>query len=215
MILGIDTSGQNLGLAICENGKVIASELTRPGLRHGEILQLSMDKFLSANGISLSGLSGISVTLGPGSFTGLRIGLAAAKGYCYGLDLPLTGISTLLANAMATTNNHKKTIVIIDAKRDEYYYAVFNCSEGHLQRLSPDQIGPIEDFRDIVDQKTCFLGPSHTAKQFIAEFGPSEYLVSDDLNLAESACLTGEQEINQGRILKPSEVVPIYLRSDF
>jgi len=215
MILGIDTSGQSLGLAICEDGKVIASELTRPGLRHGEILQSRIDKFLSANGILLNGLSGVSVTLGPGSFTGLRIGLAAAKGYCYGLNLPLTGISTLLASAVVSTKIHKKTIVIIDAKRDEYYYAIFNCLEKRPQRLSPDKVGPIESFKDIVDQKTCCLGPANLAKQFIAELGISEYLKSDDLNLAESACLSGEHDIGQDRILNAGEAVPVYLRSGF
>jgi len=215
MILGIDTSGYSLGLAVSEEEKVIASELTKPGLRHGEILQSKLAEFLSANRILLNSLTGVSVTIGPGSFTGLRIGLAGAKGYCYGLNLPLTGISTLLAAAMASKNNDRKTIVIIDAKRDEFYYALFDYAKGHTQRLSPDIVGPIESFKDIVNQKTCFLGPAHLAKQFIAQFGVTDYLMSDDLNLAESACLAGERDIRQGKVLNTAEAVPVYLRSGF
>jgi len=215
MMLGIDTSGQSLGLAISQEGKIMASELTRPGLRHGEILQSRVEKFLLANGIPLKSISGVSVTLGPGSFTGLRIGLAAAKGYCYGLNLPLTGVSTLLAIVIASAGVLKKTIAIIDAKRDEYYYAIFDCSDERALRLSPDKVGPIASFEDIVDQKTCFLGPSHLAKHFIAEFGISDYLNSDDLNLAKSACLSGEQDIRRNRTLNTAETVPIYLRSGF
>ena len=79
MVLGIDTSGENLGLALSNQGKLIASSLTKPGLRHGGIIQQMIDGFLKGSGLGFSDLTGISVTLGPGSFTGLRIGLAAVK----------------------------------------------------------------------------------------------------------------------------------------
>lgn len=102
MVLGIDTSGENLGLAICQDGDIMFSSLSRPGLRHGEIIQKVTKDFLLKNRISFNDLSGVSVTIGPGSFTGLRIGLSAAKGYSYSLGIPLAGVST--QNHQPTTN---------------------------------------------------------------------------------------------------------------
>ena len=81
MILAIDTSGQNLGLALAANGECVSSLLLKPGLKHGEILQNTIAEFIDKAGVDFDKLTAIASTLGPGSFTGLRIGLAAAKAY--------------------------------------------------------------------------------------------------------------------------------------
>jgi len=214
-MLGIDTSGVNLGLAVSRKGEIIASSLTKPGLRHGEILQKRIDSFLSDANISLAELRGVSVTLGPGSFTGLRIGLAAAKGYCYALNIPLAGISTLCAGAGAYTNTAEKIAVIIDARRDEIYYALFDCSGLTPRGLTPDCVGPMADLRDITDDSTILYGPGHLSEQFVAQMSQSDYHISDDYNLAESAASIGELKTADNENLETATAVPIYLRSGF
>ncbi|MCP4580348.1 MAG: tRNA (adenosine(37)-N6)-threonylcarbamoyltransferase complex dimerization subunit type 1 TsaB [candidate division Zixibacteria bacterium] len=213
MMLGLDTSGKNLGLAVCNKGEVITSSLTQPGLRHGEILQQRIDGFLSGSNLSLDDLTGVSVTLGPGSFTGLRIGLAAAKGYCYALNIPLTGISTLSAGAGFISPKAAKTAVIIDAMRDEFYYALFDSSGPTPRRLIPDSVGPMANLYDIIDDKTIIFGPEHLMEQFVAQFDHSDYHISDSLNLAETAGLIGEENAEIREYLEMAEAIPIYLRS--
>jgi tRNA threonylcarbamoyladenosine biosynthesis protein TsaB len=215
MILGIDTSGKNLGLAVGCKEEIIASSLTRPGLRHGEILQERIDSFLTGEDISIRDLKGLSVTLGPGSFTGLRIGLAAVKGYSYALNIPLAGISTLHAGAGAYKNTAEKVAVIIDARRDEIYYAMFDCSKSTPQRLTPDNIGPVADLCKSIDGNTILFGPAHLSEHFVAQTGQSDYHISDNFNLAETAALIGEKKIAGNECLETATAVPVYLRCGF
>ncbi len=215
MILGIDTSGKNLGLAVCSQGKLTASSLSKPGLRHGEIVQKMIDGFLKEHDLCFDDLTGISVTLGPGSFTGLRIGLAAAKGYSYALHLPLTGVSTLLAESAAFSQFSQKVVVVVDARRNEYYSAAFDCSDDLSLRLTPDRVGPLSSLKELADDNVVVFGPSYLKELFDSEIGPGEYYNNDDFNLAIPASLYGERDIKNGRNTDIDPLVPIYLRSDF
>ena len=213
MILGIDTSGENLGLAVCNQGKLIASSLTKPGLRHGEIIQNMIDGFLKENNLCFNDLTGISATLGPGSFTGLRIGLAAAKGYSCALQIPLTGISTLLAGSAAFSHFTGKIVVIIDVRRKEYYWAAFDCSDNLSKRFTPDRVGPINSLKESAGADVVFFGPSHLKGIFDSEIEIGEYYNNDDFNLAIPASLYGEQDIKNSRNMDIDSLSPIYLRS--
>ena len=212
MVLGIDTSGKNLGLAICHDGQVLYSSLSKPGLRHGEILQKVLKDFLSSNEIGFRDLTGVSVTIGPGSFTGLRIGLAAAKGYSYSLQIPLACVSALLAGAYAYSNFGKKVVVVIDARRNEYYWSMFDCSGKYPIRRSEDSIGSLSDLKEMASEDIIFFGPSYLEKLFLAEIKRCEYHVSDDFNLAIIASCLGEQDIIKGKNVDTATVVPLYLR---
>lgn len=215
MILGIDTSGKNLGFSLGENGRIIASELSRPGLRHGEILQSALDEFLVKNNISLTTLAGISVILGPGSFTGLRIGLAAAKGYCYSLQLPLAGISSLRAVAALYPSEAGKLIVVADAGRKELYYAMFECGQNALARLGPDSIGGLKEISALAADKCHICGPGHLKERIMAGVELCDYYISDNFNLAEPAVLIGEQKLADGDYLELKTATPVYVRPNF
>jgi tRNA threonylcarbamoyladenosine biosynthesis protein TsaB len=215
MILGIDTSGKNLGFALSEHGKLMTSQLSRPGLRHGEILQTALIEFLTENNIGLASLSGIAAILGPGSFTGLRIGLAAAKGYCYSLGLPLAGISSLRAVAGLYPSKTDRLIVVADAGRKELYYAMFDCSQNTPVRLSPDSIGGLKQISELAGNECCVCGPGHLKEQIVSEIGLGDYYISDNFNLAEPAALIGEQKINDGECLELKTATPVYVRPNF
>ena len=215
MILGIDTSGKNLGFALSENGKPVASQLSHPGLRHGEILQTALDEFLKKNGTGLVDLSGITIILGPGSFTGLRIGLAAAKGYCYSLGLPLAGISSLRAMAGLYPSKTAKLIVVADAGRKELYYAMFDCSQNAPVRLSSDSIGGLKEISQLADEGGYICGPGRLEEQITAEVGLCDYYISDNFNLAEPAAAIGERKIAEGDCLELKTATPVYVRPNF
>ena len=215
MILGIDTSGKNLGLALCDEGRLIASSTICTDLRHGEILQLRLQKFLKANGLSFDSLTGISVTLGPGSYTGLRISLVAAKGYAYALAIPLLGISTLMAAASAYRNYPKQVCPMLDARRRELYRATFDCSRALPRRLSPDMVGGFGELAASQGEDLLIFGPAALEAQIMRNNSRCEYAINDDYNLAEGAARLGEIDISGGRRLDVATAVPSYIRRDF
>ncbi len=212
MVLGIDTSGTSLGLAVVVEGRLIANCLSHPGLKHGEILQNEVGRFLSNHDLSLSSLSGVAVTIGPGSFTGVRIGLAAAKGYAYGLNIPLAGMSTLAAMARCLTSIQSKVVTVMDAKRNEIYWAVFECRAPQTVRLSPDNIGNLESLDELIEMDPVFCGPSQLKPQFEERFGEIIYIINDDFNLALQAAVCGEEDIKNNRHLDIGTCSPLYLR---
>jgi tRNA threonylcarbamoyladenosine biosynthesis protein TsaB len=213
MILGIDTSGQNLGLALAHEGEVEFSHLSRPGLKHGEILQNTIKQFLDASGVNFQSLTGIAATLGPGSFTGLRIGLAAAKGYAYALDLPLSGVSCLSAVSYFYSNLEKKVVSLFDAKRNELYWAVFDCRITQPVRLLQDMVSSIENLDQLAKDDSIFCGPEHIRQAFKDRYSNCDYRSNDELNLAIPAALWGEHDISQNNQLDVATAVPVYLRS--
>jgi tRNA threonylcarbamoyladenosine biosynthesis protein TsaB len=215
MILALDTSGKNLGLALCHDGEVIASRLSHPGLKHGEILQAAIGDFLGEAQIGFEKLTAIAVTLGPGSYTGLRIGLAAAKGYAYALRLPIVGFSTLQAGTGFLRGISPKVLSIIDARRQELYYAAFDCRGDSPRNLVPDSIGRLEDVRKLIDDDTIIVGPAAIKELIVAEKAFSDYHYSDNLNLAEPAGLWAARKLQAGEILDTALAVPVYLRVEF
>lgn len=213
MILAIDTSGPNLGLALAEKGACCNSILLKPGLKHGEILQTAVSGFLKDSAINFEQLVAIAVTLGPGSFTGLRIGMAAAKAYSYALNIPLTGISTLESGAYAIRGSANPVVVLFDAKRNEVYWAAFDCSGETPSRMTPDTVGPIEQLEELAHNDSIFFGPNSLDNVLKQHLGVSDYRHNDDFNLAIPAALRGEMDFRQRMHLERDELVPIYLRN--
>jgi tRNA threonylcarbamoyladenosine biosynthesis protein TsaB len=215
MILALDTSGKSLGLALCGGDRTIVSRLSHPGLKHGEILQNEISDFLNEANAGFKNLTAIAVTLGPGSYTGLRIGLAAAKGYAYSMRLPLVGISTLKASAGQFSQISRKVLTIIDARRNELYFAQFDCNGDYPLNIIPDSIGQVEDVRKLIDDDTIVVCPSQIKEQIVAEKTFSDYHISDNLNLAEPAGLWARRMLQSGEILDAATATPVYLRSGF
>lgn len=143
-ILHIDTSGPEALIGISQDHEIIASKQNSISNTHAEFVQAGIDELCKATNISLEQLDAISVTMGPGSYTGLRVGLASAKGLAFALNKPLIGISSLnlLANAaIRHLNQNKDTLAkeqklqifsMIDAKRMEVFGAIYDCELAYL-----------------------------------------------------------------------------------
>jgi tRNA threonylcarbamoyl adenosine modification protein YeaZ len=213
MILAIDTSGQNLGLALAHDNECRQSILLKPGLKHGEILQNTISEFLRKAQINFDQLTAIAITLGPGSFTGLRIGMAAAKAYSYSLNIPLTGLSTLESGAYAIKGSANPVVVLFDAKRNEIYWGAFDCSGDTPVRLTPDTVGPMGQLEGLANGESIFFGPHLMENILKQHFGIADYRCNDDFNLAIPAALRGEIDVRQRMYLERDELVPIYLRN--
>lgn len=126
-ILNIETATKNCSVALAKEGKtIICKEIAEEGYSHAERLHVFIEAIIKEAGIALKDLSAIAVSQGPGSYTGLRIGVSAAKGLCYALDIPLIAVDTLQALASQVTISSGLIIPMIDARRMEVYSAIFS-----------------------------------------------------------------------------------------
>ena len=158
-ILSIETSTSICSVAIHEQGELLAlAEIKEPGA-HAEKLLLLVDEVLEKAGLSFGDLDAVAVSQGPGSYTGLRIGVSTAKGIAYALEIPLIGINTLQAMAASqqvATGDY--VVAVLDARRKEVYTQTFGDS---LQELSPIEAVVLEEgvFASILDKgRVYFVG---------------------------------------------------------
>ncbi|PWB26530.1 tRNA (adenosine(37)-N6)-threonylcarbamoyltransferase complex dimerization subunit type 1 TsaB [Flavobacterium sp. HTF] len=126
-ILNIETATKNCSVAIAKNGEtILCKEIAEEGYSHAEKLHVFIEEAIAEAKISVQDLSAIAVSQGPGSYTGLRIGVSAAKGLCFALNLPLIAIDTLQTLASQAKVSDGKIIPMLDARRMEVYSEIFN-----------------------------------------------------------------------------------------
>lgn len=142
-ILHLETSTKVCSVALSLNGELIAlKETEEDGYSHGENLTLFIQDVLNQATISIKQLAAVSVASGPGSYTGLRIGVSTAKGLCYPLSIPLIAIDSLTSLTEIAKNTHStlNLCALIDARRMEVYNAIYDSSGKQLKEISADII---------------------------------------------------------------------------
>lgn len=158
-ILCLETSTTNCSVSLCKDGKVIGfKEDYDTKYSHAERLHQFIKVVLEEASIELKELNAIAVSKGPGSYTGLRIGVSSAKGLCYGLKIPLISISTLHSLARQIQSDKGYIVPMIDARRMEVYSAVF--SNEYIQERSIEAEILDENSYEfyLQDNKVCFIG---------------------------------------------------------
>ena len=138
-ILALETSAKSVSCAVTEDGIVLASAYQCTGLTHSRTLMPMVEDLLKNADLTLGDIDRIAIAAGPGSFTGLRIGIAAVKGLAWAADKPCCAVSTL--EAMAQNVRHTDGLIIgaMDARRNQIYNALFEASRGALNRLCADR----------------------------------------------------------------------------
>lgn len=151
-ILGIDTSGKTAAVAVCRDNEILCETNIVTKLTHSEVILPILKKMLLISGISLSELDGIAVADGPGSYTGLRIGISLVKALCYATGKPCAGISTLEGLAYNMRGINAKVCAVMKARQNLVYSSMF-CIEGNnIERLSEDRIINIEElFNELIN----------------------------------------------------------------
>lgn len=144
-ILALESSATACSVALCEDEKLIAQTFQNSGLTHSRTLMPMVDSLLTQCGQTLADMDVVAVAAGPGSFTGLRIGVSTAKGLAWAGDKPCAPCSTL--ESMVWQLAHVDAIIIaaMDARRNQVYNAVFRARDGMLERLSPDRAIGLEE----------------------------------------------------------------------
>lgn len=148
LILGIESSAKGASAALCRDGALVSQAFQRSGLTHSRTLLPMAEDLLKNAGMKLEAVDAVAVAHGPGSFTGIRIGVATAKGLCWGADKPAIGVSTLEAMAFGGGDCAPEGAVIccaMDARRNQIYNALFAWEKGAPRRLTPDRALALED----------------------------------------------------------------------
>lgn len=141
LILNIETSTKNCSVSISKDGKIIASkELNSDNYSHAEKLHPFINDVLSTKSLKLADLDAVAVSKGPGSYTGLRIGVSAAKGICYASDIPLIAIPTLYSLASSQQGKYSILIPMLDARRMEVYSSIYDKDLNKLRETKADII---------------------------------------------------------------------------
>ena len=145
LTLGIDTASTELSLGLYEDATPVASYVRYRKNSHAEHIASSIEFFLSSNNVAPEAISRIGIAVGPGSFTGLRIGIAFVKGFCFGREVPILGVSSLMSVASSIPSLGKQLLIAFDARRDQVHYQRFKSESGKYvptdkQRYAPSTV---------------------------------------------------------------------------
>lgn len=160
-ILGIDSSAKSASVAVVENGKILSSFFINTGLTHSQTLMPMIEDTLKCANISLDEIELIAVNKGPGSFTGVRIGVAAAKGIADTKKIKCVGISTLESMAYNLLPFNCIACAVMDARCSQVYSALFDITDGQVKRLEDDvaiSISQLEEKLKDYSKPIIFVG---------------------------------------------------------
>ena len=204
-LLHIDTAGEKAMVAISQNGVLIAIQENEVFQTHASFLQVAIQTLVAETAIPLNSIDAIAVTMGPGSYTGLRVGLSSAKGIAYALNKPIIGLSTLalLANAASKQiwfiekKEQVQIFAMIDAKRMEVFGAIYDSKLNCLLAEQAIVIDTVYLASLIEKQSTVCIGSAATKAKALLEnpalfYVEQSYNILDNIQLAEAAFTKGE-----------------------
>ena len=148
LILAFETTAKAGSVALLEDTRLLAESYQNTGLTHSQTLMVMAEDMLKAAGKSMADVTAVAVAEGPGSFTGVRIGVAAAKGLAWGGELPCYGVSTLESMALTLGAYQGYVCPVMDARRSQVYNALFYVNSGVLERVSEDRAIALSDLAE-------------------------------------------------------------------
>lgn len=218
MILAINTTAGPFGLALLErNGSVRAEIFASQGKGHYGALMPAVDFLISSCGATPSEIEAIAVATGPGSFTGLRIGLSTAKGFSHALNVPVIGIPSLEAMALQCSLTELPLVAFIDSRRGEFFACCFfPGTVGRYVRKSEDVCIRAEDIGDFFKEKSLVIGNNFPGQWPIIRDALGEKALCAPIHLwktdAASLAVPAVERLANGQYDDPDSISPIYFR---
>ena len=159
LTLAFETSAKAASVALMDGGKLLGESYQNTGLTHSQTLMVMAEDLLKTCGKTAQQVEAVAVAAGPGSFTGVRIGVAAAKGFAWGAEIPCYGVSTLEAMALSLGAWDGYVVPTMDARRNQTYTAIFRAEKGNLTRLEEDMAISFEELKGKIKnfQEPVFL----------------------------------------------------------
>ncbi len=221
-ILAFECSAKQASVAIAENEKILAEFYNNVGLTHSQTLMPMAEAALSACGLGIEDIDGFCVAHGPGSFTGLRIGMSAVKGLTIANAKPCVGVSTLFAMAHCNISYKGVIAACMDARCNQCYCGLFLSDGEKITRLSQDMAIPLEDFCNKINETTEKMGLSALimgdgSPLLYKNFGENlqNAMLAPDSSRYQSArgvAAAALHDFISGKTVNSQELLPIYLR---
>lgn len=217
LILGIDTATDQVSVAIGGHEGVLGSVSVARGRRHAETLAPAVDFLRRQTGIGLDELGVVAVDVGPGLFTGLRVGVATAKALAYALRVPMIGVPSLDLVAFPLRLTSRLIVAAVDARRGELFYASYRPVPAGVQRVTPHQVGSPEDLASeiVAAGEDCLLVGDGARRYADAFEGLGRVHIADQEMAHPSATslvqLAHAQALRE-EFVNPWELEPLYLR---
>jgi tRNA threonylcarbamoyladenosine biosynthesis protein TsaB len=216
VILNIETSTKVCSVGLAVHGITKALKETREVNSHAELLTLFSKEVINEAGYSFANIEAVSVSMGPGSYTGLRIGVSTAKGFCYANDKPLIAIKTLKAMATGMINQVEDDIFLvcpmIDARRMEVYTAVYDHQLKCINKTEALIISP-ESFNELLKDHKLYFGGDGAAKcEEVLSHQKNATFLSSFFPSAKYMASLSEEKFNNSQFEDMAYFEPFYLK---
>lgn len=217
-ILALDTATLVSSVALTTPDTLVAELTIQTKLTHSELLMPHIDQLLTAARVQKNALKAIAVSIGPGSFTGLRIGLASAKAMAYALKLPIVGVPTLQALAFNCPVPGIYLAPLLDAQKGNVYFAVYSWQNGEFREVKPASVGAFDQVLEELihmDQQVIVMGESAVMYgDRIKQAGGKVTVAPPHMVMprAASVGLVGYQMFNSGIQHEVMTMEPLYIR---
>jgi tRNA threonylcarbamoyladenosine biosynthesis protein TsaB len=216
LILTISTATPMGSIALTRGEELLAEVILKPIGSHSDYLIPSIDEILKRTGVTIEEIDAFAAVVGPGAFTGLRVGVSTIKGLAQATDKPTIAVSSLKTLALQSMSSDLPICTMLDARKGEVYTAQFQWQNGLPEAITPEQVAPPEIMLDSITGNTVFIGDGCSVYRTLivrhcgdrARFVPS---VSNPLR-ASFASLLAHECYRNGEVVSPLELMPVYIR---
>lgn len=217
-ILAVDTSATSASVCVAQENKIIGEFLINTSLTHSQTLVPMIEQVVDKIGVSLDSIDAIAVNAGPGSFTGVRIGVAAVKGIAFSRNIPCVSVSTLESMAYNMLDSECIVCAVMDARCSQVYNALFQISNGKVERLVEDRALSLADLKlDLqkYSEKVLLVGDgAEITFNYLENSLRNVFLASVNNRIQKASSITcvAFEKIRNNETMTASELMPIYLR---
>lgn len=217
-ILAVDTSATSASVCVAQEDKIIGEFSINTALTHSQTLIPMIEQLAEKTGVTLDNIDAIAVNAGPGSFTGVRIGVAAVKGIAFSRNIPCVSVSTLESMAYNMLDNDCIVCSVMDARCSQVYNSLFRVKDGKVTRLIEDRALSLTDLKlDLqkYNEKIILVGDgAEITFNYFENSLQNVFLasVNNRVQKASSIACVAFKKINNGETLNASELMPVYLR---
>ncbi len=219
IVLAIDSTAKTSTVALLDDGAALATYSIEGGLTQSELLLPMVENMLSSLKVSVSDIGLFAVSVGPGSFTGVRIGTALIKGLAFGRDIPSVAVSTLEALSENLSGISGIVVPVMDARRDQVYTAIFKSSKDGIERLSPDEAISVSALTDKLlgfkNEEIYIVGDGYEKVVAALDTLNIPHAVTPELLRRQNAFSVGRVGLSKfaaSDVVSDAELLPTYLR---
>ena len=215
LICSVDSSATPASVCLLEDDRIIAEYYLNTGFTHSQTLMAMLESVLKISGKSADDIDLYAVNSGPGSFTGVRIGVSAVKGMAYALDKPCVEVSTLESMAYNLLGSHTIVCACMDARRRQVYHGLFRVDGDKIERLCDDTAIAVDDLLSGLpkNEEIILIGDG---AELVAQSTDDPLITLAPPNLryqrASSVALAAVEKYNRGEVVSPAALMPRYLR---